>query len=1015
MANAPGQPAYEPEIAKFIKWVEEHSEKGTLGRDPVPRHPFMPLPRLESYLKENDRTKRLIKALFPNSEPPPIEPQAIWRSCIRGFSILLLIGKGTFIPHFIQHEQLWDHKPFFNRPPHFPTAPGDDSFFDVFIKKQWLFYPHTFHADGMNAQIDKECILPIVHKELLGEGGSAFTYKIKLYPAYDQLSDPKDIRRDAGYQYANTYVLKTYRFKDARDSYETEVRAFRALMPANVIGKSIISFFGSYEQDDTYNILLEYADRGTLEDYLQRTPPPTTGSDIYKFWSALFNVIKALVSIHNVQGENPSDPPVLRGWHQDVNPSNILVKSGKSGSQYDCEFKIADLGLSHFRKVQVSRGTTTDKDTSGTREYGKFVHVLGYPFTNTYLGAPECYRFDTFMEQNSFGVDQTVDVWSLGCIFSEVAVWLVHGKHQLGAYREARQHEIQQLHNFKDGRAFHDSKTVLETVSIFHNHVVQNVRQSDHVTKPVVEKLIAEMLVEVDGRSTARQLWYKAGKILEEACKKLELPRGEDRQLDPRPLRRVPPVLPPNLGNPQPDRSAWNGEPQRWVPVNRGQQQRSLTFDSVPPVLRAETPTRQLIAEPESTSPGAISNDTVRPQASPLAAYVGTHSQYQDPIAYDIFNGPSLPSQRSQNGRTHPDHFPKPENTAWDRDSASYNNHSPGHLRDRSLLGPLSVLNIGDSHERSTNSTHPEDLSSHHNDQDLPLFGNVQNITANMVPSSPQARNHARRTFPYITVESAQNWILNTKQQRSTYHPLQHMSMYHSIQYRSTYHSLQHKELLDKLKERDHVFLVDDAATMSLYWPELLSVFHVLAYFVKHTDDDGLDLRFTISGDRYNSTRSSTLLDKLQMKTLVGTSDIESSLGDIVHEYQMYLQQPESNRRFSFTRAKPKGKKALSVYVLTDAVWQPRSNAAEPVSRLVSTLKDLKFPRKQVGIQFVRFGNDPEGVEKLQRLDSGLGLPMDIVDTEPADGNVWKMLLGAVDKWFDDDEGGEEAAAAQAS
>jgi hypothetical protein len=28
----------------------------------------------------------------------------------------------------------------------------------------------------------------------------------------------------------------------------------------------------------------------------------------------------------------------------------------------------------------------------------------------------------------------------------------------------------------------------------------------------------------------------------------------------------------------------------------------------------------------------------------------------------------------------------------------------------------------------------------------------------------------------------------------------------------------------------------------------------------------------------------------------------------------------------------------------------------------------------------------------------------DIVDSEASDGNVWKMLLGAVNKWFDEDE-----------
>ncbi len=69
-------------------------------------------------------------------------------------------------------------------------------------------------------------------------------------------------------------------------------------------GKSIIGFYGSYVQDGSYNVLLEYADRGTLEDYLQSTPPPTTGEDIFKFWSALFNIIQALHLIHNVQGND---------------------------------------------------------------------------------------------------------------------------------------------------------------------------------------------------------------------------------------------------------------------------------------------------------------------------------------------------------------------------------------------------------------------------------------------------------------------------------------------------------------------------------------------------------------------------------------------------------------------------------------------------------------------------------------------------------------------------------------
>lgn len=92
-----------------------------------------------------------------------------------------------------------------------------------------------------------------------------------------------------------------------------EVKAFKALIPRGALGKSIIGFHGSFIQDGSYNVLLEYADRGTLEEYLETTAPPTTGEDVYRVWGALFNVIKALNVIHGAQQVDPNDPPILQG------------------------------------------------------------------------------------------------------------------------------------------------------------------------------------------------------------------------------------------------------------------------------------------------------------------------------------------------------------------------------------------------------------------------------------------------------------------------------------------------------------------------------------------------------------------------------------------------------------------------------------------------------------------------------------------------------------------------------
>jgi hypothetical protein len=164
---------------------------------------------------------------------------------------------------------------------------------------------------------------------------------------------------------------------------------------------------------------------------------------------------------------------------------------------------------------------------------------------------------------------------------------------------------------------------------------------------------------------------------------------------------------------------------------------------------------------------------------------------------------------------------------------------------------------------------------------------------------------------------------------------------------------------------------------MSPHWKGVISVVRVLAYLLKDFDDNGMDLHFTISKTKYNSKKSSEFLHKLEVKTRKGTSDIGSSLSNILHDYQMYLREPPPSRRWSlFEKHKPRAKKALSLYVLTDAAWQPHSDADEPITSLVTALKGLGYPRKQVGIQFIHFGKDPEGIKKLEHLDNGLGLSM---------------------------------------
>ena len=57
-------------------------------------------------------------------------------------------------------------------------------------------------------------------------------------------------------------------------------------------------------------------------------------------------------------------------WHQDINPKNILIKSRPGVSVYDFECKLADLGISHFKRSLSWEEDGTDTAAYGTRTYG---------------------------------------------------------------------------------------------------------------------------------------------------------------------------------------------------------------------------------------------------------------------------------------------------------------------------------------------------------------------------------------------------------------------------------------------------------------------------------------------------------------------------------------------------------------------------------------------------------------------------------------------------------------------
>lgn len=138
---------------------------------------------------------------------------------------------------------------------------------------------------------------------------------------------------------------------------------------------------------------------------------------------------------------------------------------------------------------------------------------------------------------------------------------------------------------------------------------------------------------------------------------------------------------------------------------------------------------------------------------------------------------------------------------------------------------------------------------------------------------------------------------------------------------------------------------------------------------IKKHDKDGLDLYLTSSDERRHDMNTSKLLKHLDAHRPAGQSDMSDRLGSILQDYRAKLDAKARPRKFW---EKPLEVRRLVIYVFTDAIWQPICHVDQPIRTMVDYLDQHGLRNAQVGIQFIRFGADQQGIERLQYLDQGL-------------------------------------------
>ncbi|KAJ9603081.1 hypothetical protein H2200_012376 [Cladophialophora chaetospira] len=975
-------------IQSFLRYMQDNSCQGvTFGADSSyqPRR-FYPDRVLKWYFdcsQQDDarRVRELVAAAAARSYSRP-DFRAVANDCPKVFTILALIGQSHHINHFVQHARLQDN----NLPFHpedevwFPVINNNMTFFKSFCERQWEFCVTPLRKRLGDVTIEDDRILPILPLERVDKsrGWSASVYKIQVDEDYDLLGGDQGPQSEP-----HVYAIKSYYPSAARhvdpvnersphglprpkNYYDAEVDAFRRLNESGEPIPNLVGFYGAFTQSQSHHIILQYANIGTLEDYWEKVDPPRGGADILTLWSKLFEINRALVQMHESESDGDTGSPrIFQGWHEDIKPSNILVLGDAEGSPYGVHFMLADLGLSHFSATVEGKNSATRDGRGGSQAYS----------------APERNQATNFKPK----VTQNIDTWSLGCVYSEFNAWIVGGvRSGVQRYRQARK-------NHKDvdkalGACFHDKQgEVLSAVEEWHTNSLSLCATHDHVTPIIWKELLRGMFYPTKFRFNSQQVDRCSQEVLKAAHDRLvRSPTREDSGLEAgehsasRP--HTPPQLPPEFYQHQRTQNGVSSYPLTPPDERRVQQYGSQDFDYIGRSTgNADhpTPTRSPPDSRESAVPFPDiyhnSYNSARTRVVSTSTDEMTHSMFSNNT--QRFSAHEQPFSKSGDIAIRP----KPPEMIYSELLRRSTMPAEGTPVSPRLLEPNGQAQPTDAVE---SSELPADVTAK----------GKERLVDERQPREPPRSQPDR----FLSVEELKQWDLQMRTRKT--------SKSRSLFSRELEIPLPFEaELLVELRKRDHVFVIDDGRSMHPHWEELINLYSPLIYMVKKKklDPNGSELRFIMSDESKEAENTSPLVSMVRERGyhLSGQSNLAHRLEYIFVQYRKKLQRSPSTTR------------PISLYIFTDGKWQPGNHqlaeVGSAIKRLVDFLEVNGFQQRMAGIQFIQFGNDPVGTERLQWLDEVLpsdrGLARDICDTTPANGNVWKMLLGSINSYWDGD------------
>jgi serine/threonine protein kinase len=311
------------------------------------------------------------------------------------------------------------------------TLFGNDVDADKFFTAQAPFCTLVIKKRGeLTIEKPEGWRLPYLEEKLLGAGAFGKVYKVRIASGHFVDHEEGSTNNEPVLLARKDYIVR----KDFPPRSEREI--MDQILSAQE-HNNILKAYGSLDiKPNTYSLFMPLA-MCDLKEYMlgdRQTAPPGTTTEKAKFIQSAHGLAAGLNFLHSEMHTPNMDKLVC--YHMDLKPDNILVFQERTHDDIRYVWKISDFGMarvkirrhrehseseSDFDRWFIPRPKVQDPTPTGTRNWR---------MEGTYL-APESIVGSRSMKAES-------DVWSLGCVLSDVFAYLEGGREMALQYHHER-------------------------------------------------------------------------------------------------------------------------------------------------------------------------------------------------------------------------------------------------------------------------------------------------------------------------------------------------------------------------------------------------------------------------------------------------------------------------------------------------------------------------------------------------------------------------------------------------